>query len=140
MKKYKTMTGVSEIRAIGIGVLAEVLLMLLLLGMYAICISNEYFSINAIGCLVVGAQFVSSLFGQMAAVKSRKDGAIRVICVVGAVLCVLQLCLALVVFDGLSVLYLYLLLATVAATASGILLSKKRKSGVKSRRKRIPHR
>ena len=140
MRKNKVTAGVTEIKAIGLGVLTEVLVTMVLLAVSAICISREYLSISTTNLLAVVTQFVCCLTGQIVAGKSRKEGAVKTISIVGATLCILQLCVALAVYDGVSSCYWYLLLAAIAATGCSILLCTRRKNGGKSRRKRISHR
>ena len=134
MIKRKTIKKFNEIQSCGIGVLTAVLIMVFLLGVSTICINNEYFINERFNLFAIAIQIISCCLGGIVA------GAIggwskKITCaVVGGVVLVLQLATALLIFEGVSGDFCWLIFATVIAVSIGYILEISKAKRVNSHR------
>ena len=138
MLKHKPNGKISEIQAYGVGIFTAVIIMLTMLVICTVCIRNEYFTIEFFGPVTLVIQLLSCYSGGKIADVISKEANKKAYIIVGGVLLVLQLAVALTVFEGVSGMYLWLVLATIIAGAGGIFLTITKGKGnkVKHRKKR----
>lgn len=139
MLKRKTNRKLSEFQAYAIGLAVSVIVMLTMLVLCTVFIVNEYFVGEMFGPLAVVIQLLSCCLGGVMAGALSNEAKKKAYIVIGVALLILELATALVVFEGVSGMYLWLLLATATSCAGGIFVStsKEKRSNVRHRSKRL---
>lgn len=133
MKKYNMMTGSFGMQAVGMGLLVAVVVMVLLIVISTVCISNEYFDLELSWAPAIVIQYFACLIGTVVSGKSAKEDRSKAVLLTALMLIVLEFCMALVLFEGIAVSFLYLFLATVTAAMCSMLLCRTKRNRGKSR-------
>lgn len=121
------------------GIVTFAVNILLILGA-ALCISNEYFNAKDIQFVAPIIQFISAFIGIMVAGKSAKESPVMSCLLTGCGCFILELCIALLFFDGISNGFWGGLIATTFAVLIALYLCNKNKKRSISRKKRTRHR
>lgn len=122
MKKYHSSKKINDIQSCGVGVLASLITMVVLIAVIAICIKNEYLYIRNSDYWMVIVQFASCVFGGI--IAGRVGGNEKLAAaVVPAVILVLQVLTALLLFGEISSRLWMILITTCAAVGAGYFLT-----------------
>lgn len=137
MQKRKTGNKtISDIWAIMIGLGAAILTMLVMMTVSAIFISNEYHSLEIFVYLAPFIQFLCAFVGASTAGKLTVKHVERTTLLAGAVLFVLQVCLALMIYDGVTNSLWVHFIVTVLGAVSGLLLVRRKNGSSKNKARR----
>ena len=117
--------------AIGLGVGYSTALLLLVVSV--ICISNEYFSMNSFNIIAPIIQFLCVALESLVIGKLTHSKAESSILLGGGIFYLLQLCLALLFFEGLTGAFWPQIVATVLACGCGVLVVRTGKSTYRRR-------
>lgn len=133
MQKHKSAKArSSDGRALVLGLGSAAIVMILMLIASAICIINEYLTLDSIGLVSLIIQFVCVSVGTFTAGMLVKDNRERMILVVSSILYLLQLCCALLFFDEIKNTFWVNLLITALAAISTMLILCRRKAKTKN--------
>lgn len=137
MNKSKyVITNMSTIRACVLGTVISITLLILMAAISAIFIMNEQIELSAGKYLAWGLQFVASLAGCYLSGRLVKENKAVACGIVAAANLLVQLAVALLIFDGLAYNVLLCLLPIFAAWGCAILLNTKSKSHSGNKRRR----
>lgn len=139
-KNKKTFVNSAMPVACGVGLTLALMVVTLLILFSAICINNEYFSVEASKYLAVGIEFAGVFAGTLLAGKLSSDRKLLSCIVVSSAHIVLQVCGTLLFFDGISSSIITQLVATIAGAISGFFLAVKSRNNYGSKKKRRKHR
>lgn len=141
MKSIKKTAGKTSIlTSCAIGVLVAFGIMCLFALISAICISNEYSSVNAIPYFAFFAQFVGVLLGCVLTGKLATDQKTLACLITVCGLLFLQLCSALLFFDGISGSVVGGLIVSALGTLVAILIGNRDKKKTAATRRRKHYR
>jgi peptidoglycan/LPS O-acetylase OafA/YrhL len=124
----------------GVGMISAVSFLVLFALISAICINNEYFSLDSVGYVAPLIQFIGILLGAIVAGKMNRQKTFLTCGLSGVGVLLFESCCAMLFFDGISVSFLYGLIATVVSVIFAILICNKNKSRSGSRKKRRGYR
>ena len=134
MQKNKSVkVRVSDGRALAIGLISAIGSMIVMLIVSAICIVNEYFALESFGIISLFIQYISVFIGAFTAGMLAKSSREGMVLVVGSVLYLLQLCCALLFFDGIKYSFWANFLISAVAIVSAILVLSRQKVNTKNR-------
>lgn len=122
-----------------LGVAVALVTTVILLIASALCISNEYFSIEMLGVCCRITQLFRAFLASVFVVKSGVEHRERIAIAVGVVILLLDLCCAFLFFDGVSGQFGVNALMTVLGIFCGILAGRYRKRRTGSRNKTRHH-
>lgn len=129
-------TGLPNVWVLCIGASITIITMLILSIISAICIVNEYFAINTIPYIAILIQFLGTFLGTVFAGKNINSQKVMACAVTGGTCYILQLCFAMLFYNGISRDFWIGFMATSAGIICAILLSTKEKKRSDSKRKR----
>lgn len=134
MQKHKsTKVRASDGRALVLGLVSAVVTMVIMLITSVICITNEYFTLDAFEIVSLFIQFICVFVGCFIAGALVKENRERMVLLVTSILYLLQLCSAILFFDGIENTFWVNLLIAVLATIANILILRQQKSKSKGR-------
>ena len=134
MQKNKSVkVKASDGRALAVGLISAIGAMVVMLIISSICIVNECFDLETFGIISLFIQYISVFIGAFAAGALAENSREGVVLVVGSILYLLQLCFALLLFDGIKHSFWVNLLITAIAVVSAALILSRGKINAKSR-------
>ena len=138
MQKHKSArAGSTDARAFVLGLCSSIALMVLMLLASVICITNEYLTLDAFKITSLFIQFICVFIGCFMAGAMAKENKQRVILLVCSVAYLLQLCSAILLFDGITSMFGgYFLISAFAGFLNLLILRRRKESKSRPSRKR----
>ncbi len=135
-KKTKDVRVISDYKKIMIGAGIGMATSILLSAVLAIFINNQYLQIKSAAYFPIVVQFVSVFIGAYIAGRGAGENAIATCTVTSLVIFVVQICLGVLLFDGISGNLLWGVLGCVGGMIAAILVCKRPKKSHSRGRKR----
>ena len=135
-KKTKDIRIVSTYKKIIIGVGIGMAVSILLSAILAVFIHKQYLQVESAAYFPIVVQFLSIFIGAYVAGREAGEGTIAICCITSAVMFIVQICLGVLFFDGISGSLLWGAFGCIGGTIAAILICKRpRKTHSRGRRK-----
>ena len=123
-------------RAIGVGMALVVTSVVGALIASAVCISNEYLSLTVFEKIIPILHYISALVGVLAISYVPMDDKTRTIMILCGLIAILELCISLVFFNGITWRFWINIIAIMAAMLTGIILARQKKFRLRTRKRK----